>query len=191
MADLTDVERMVNDWERNAAEKAQRYQQMQQQVEQISITESVASGAVAVTVGHNGMPTDVRMTDGVKNMSPDEIAANVLRAMQKAQSKYPERLQEITTATVGEDDTTRHIVATAVEQFPDAPEEDEPQVREAPGRQLRVETEPDEEPPAPPRRPGPPAAPKPPSAPPASRRRGPSDDDDGEDFGDQSFLRRD
>ncbi|SFB61839.1 Conserved DNA-binding protein YbaB [Amycolatopsis marina] len=192
MADLTDVERMVNDWERNAAEKAQRYEQMQRQVEQISITESVASGAVSVTVGHNGLPTDVRMTDGVKNMSPDEIAANVLRAMQKAQSKYPERLQEITAATVGEDSTTRHIVATAVEQFPDAPEEEEPQGREAPGRQLRVETEPDEEP-EPPRRAAPPTppAPKPPPAPPASRRRPPSDDDDGEDFGDQSFLRRD
>lgn len=193
MADLTDVERMVNDWERGATEKAQRYQQMQQQVEQISITESVASGAVAVTVGHNGMPTDVRMTDAVKGMSPDEIAANVLRAMQKAQSKYPQRLQEITATTVGEDDTTRHIVATAVEQFPDAPEEDEPQAREAAGRQLRVETEADDEP-QPPRRPAPPTppAPKPPPTPPAGRRRARSDDDDeGDDFGDQTFLRRD
>jgi hypothetical protein len=134
----------------------------------------------------------VRMTDAVKGMSPDEIAANVMRAMQKAQSKYPQRLQEITAATVGEDDTTRHIVATAAEQFPEAPEEDEPQAREAGGRQLRVETEADE-PQAPPRRPAPPAppAPKPPTTPPAGRRRPRPDDDDGDDFGDQSFLRRD
>jgi hypothetical protein len=69
------------------------------------------------------MPADVRTTDAVKGMSPDEIAANVMRAMQKAQSKYPQRLQEITVATVGEHDTTRHIVATAVEQFPEVPEE--------------------------------------------------------------------
>ncbi|WP_216209340.1 YbaB/EbfC family nucleoid-associated protein [Amycolatopsis aidingensis] len=185
MADLSDIERMVDDWERNAADKAQRYERMQQQVEQISITESVASGAVSVTVGHNGLPTDVRMTEAVRNMSPDEIAANVLRAMQKAQSKYPERLREITAETVGADSTTQHILATAREQFPAEPEEDEPSGPEAPGRQLRVENEETEE-----------AAQQPPGrpAPPPGRGSrgsgsGPADDD--EDFGDQTFLRRD
>ena len=42
MADLADVERMVDDWERDAVAKSQRYQQMQAKVEQISITESQA-----------------------------------------------------------------------------------------------------------------------------------------------------
>ncbi|SFP32631.1 YbaB/EbfC DNA-binding family protein [Amycolatopsis arida] len=193
MADLDDVERMVRNWERGAAETAERYQRMQQQVEQISITESVASGAVSVTVGHNGLPTDVRMTDAVRAMSPDEIAANVLRAMRRAQSRYPERLREITAATVGDDDTTRHLVATAYEQFPSPPEEDEPAAPEPSGRELRVETEADEQE-APPRPPRPPR-----TAPPGpeqgqrgqDRRRPQRSDDDDEDFGDQSFLRRD
>lgn len=88
MADWGDVERMVDDLERDAVEKSRRYQAMQAQVEQISITESVAGGAVSVTVGHNGLPTDIKMTDGVRRMNPDEIAANVMRALQKAQSKY-------------------------------------------------------------------------------------------------------
>ncbi|WP_246258317.1 YbaB/EbfC family nucleoid-associated protein [Amycolatopsis anabasis] len=185
--ELSDVERMVDDWERNAVEKSQRYQAMQQQVEQISITESVAGGAVSVTVGNNGIPTNVAMTEGVRKMSPDEIAANVLKAMQKAQSKYPQKIQEIVAATVGDDDTTRHIVETAVDNFPPAPEEPEEPVREAAPRQLQVETEADDEP-APPRRPTPP---RPSTPPPATRRRPSSDDDDGEDFGDQTFLRRD
>src|SRR4030081_774842 len=106
MADLADVERMVDDWERDAVAKSQRYQQMQAEVEQISITESVANGAVSVTVGHNGLPTDIKMTDAVRKMTPDEIAASVMRAIQKAQSKYPERMQAILAETVGEDDTT-------------------------------------------------------------------------------------
>ncbi|MFI9456860.1 YbaB/EbfC family nucleoid-associated protein [Amycolatopsis sp. NPDC052450] len=176
MAELSDVERMVADWERDAEQKAQRYQRMQEQVEQISITESVASGAVSVTVGHNGLPTDVKMTQAVLKMSPDEIAANVLNAMRKAQSKYPQRLAEITAETVGDDQTTRHLVATAVDNFPAPPEEDEPPPD--PERQLFHHDE--EEP-----RPTSPSAPKP------TPRRKPGSDDDGEDFSDQSFLRRD
>lgn len=186
MADLGDVERMVDNWERDAAERARRYEQLREQVEQISITESVAQGAVSVTVGANGVPTDVSMTDGVRKMSPDEIAANVVRAMRKAQAKYPQRLQEITAATVGEDATTRHLLATAAERFPESPaEEDEPS-RPAPGGQLRVEIE--EEEPETPRRPR--------GQVPRRRPARASEDENGgfddfDDFGGQSFLRRD
>ncbi|WP_344416802.1 YbaB/EbfC family nucleoid-associated protein [Amycolatopsis minnesotensis] len=192
MADLSDVERMVDDWERDAVAKSQRYAEMQERVEQISITGSVAGGAVSVTVGPNGLPTDVGMTDAVLRMRPDEIAANVLRAMRKAQSQYPDRMREIVAGTVGDDDASRHIVATAEENFPPAPEEDEEPAAEAPGRQLRIETEAEDEPPAPkpPRRPEPGGAGEH-----GRRRRGGGDDgDDGDDgdFGeDQTFLRRD
>jgi DNA-binding protein YbaB len=190
VADLAGVERMVDDWERNAKQKAERYQRMQQEVEQISITESAAGGAVSVTVGNNGIPTGVAMTDGVRRLSPDEIAAAVLTAMQKAQSKYPQRIQEIVSETVGDDDTSRHIVATAVENFPPPPEEDEAPPPAVPGRQLRIENEADEEPP-PPLKPQPKPQPqaKPQPRPQPKRRR----DDEGpdDDFGDHTFLRRD
>ncbi|HKS44792.1 MAG TPA: YbaB/EbfC family nucleoid-associated protein [Amycolatopsis sp.] len=179
MADLSDVERMIGDWERNAAQKAQRYQQMQEQVAQISITESVAGGAVSVTVGSNGIPTGISMTDAVRKMSPDQIAANVLKAMQKAQSKFPARLQEIVAETVGDDETSRHIVDTAARSFPPPPEEDEPEPPAEAVREMRIGTAEEEEPPRPPepvRRPAPP------------RRPDPRDD---EDFGDRTFLRRD
>lgn len=177
MSDLSDVERMVDDWERDAVAKSQRYEAMQAQVQQIAITESVANGAVAVTVGHNGLPTAIKMTEAVRAMSPDEIAANVMKAIQKAQSKYPERMAEIVAETVGDDDTSRHIVATAADNFPPAPPEDEPATPEPPRRRLFEAAE--EEPP--PARPAPPAPPRP-------SRPAPPDDDD---FGDQSFLRRD
>ncbi|OZM73730.1 hypothetical protein CFN78_09470 [Amycolatopsis antarctica] len=180
MADLSDVERMVADWERGATEKAARYEQMQRQVEQISITESVASGAVSVTVGHNGLPTDVRMTEAVKSMAAEEIAAAVLAAMRKAQSRYPERLAEITAATVGDDTTTRHILATATEQFPAPLEEDEPSAPEAPRARL-YDREPEDEP-APPRAPRPRAD---------GGRGGGATESDGDDFGGESFMRRD
>jgi DNA-binding protein YbaB len=178
VTDLPDIERMVDDWERDATAKSQRYQAMQAEVEQISLSGAVAGGAVSVTVGPNGLPTSVRMTDGVRSMSPDEIASNVMKALQKAQSQYPGRMREILAETVGDDDTARHLAATAERNFPDAPvEETGPPLQEH--RRL-YETDEESSPP-----PAVPNAPKPPAAP---RRPASSDDDD---FGDQTFLRRD
>lgn len=171
---VPDAMRMIDDWERNATEKAARFQRMAERVEQVSITESVANGAVRVTVGHNGLPTDIAMTDGVRSMEPQQIAANVMAAIRKAQSRYPERLAEILADTVGEDDpAAQHILAKAHESFPPAPEEEPSRHAE---RMLFVDVEEDDE--LPPPRPA-----QPPRA-----NRGPANGDD-EDFGDGTILR--
>lgn len=122
---LSDTMRMIDNWERDTERKAARFQEMSARVEQISITESVAGGAVSVTVGHNGIPTDIAMTDGVREMAPREIAANVMAAIRKAQSRYPAQLAEILAETVGEGDpAAAHIQATAERNFPPAPEDE-------------------------------------------------------------------
>nr|WP_042184851.1 YbaB/EbfC family nucleoid-associated protein [Kibdelosporangium sp. MJ126-NF4]CEL16168.1 hypothetical protein [Kibdelosporangium sp. MJ126-NF4]CTQ94093.1 hypothetical protein [Kibdelosporangium sp. MJ126-NF4] len=115
---LANIERMVDDWEHNAAENATRYQNMQAEVERISITESAADGAVRVTVGPNGIPSNVQMTERVSRMRPDEIAAAVMEAMTRAQSRYPAELARIMGETVGDTPTTQHILATAEAAFP-------------------------------------------------------------------------
>jgi DNA-binding protein YbaB len=117
---LHDVEQMIDRWERDAVEKAARYEDMRQQVERISITGSSADDSVKVTVGHNGIPNDVTMTDGVSRMQPKQIAAAVLEAMRNAQSRYPAELARIMGETVGDDATTRHILAEAERNFPTA-----------------------------------------------------------------------
>jgi DNA-binding protein YbaB len=168
---VSDATRMIDDWERNATEKAARFKEMAEQVEQVSITESVADGAVSVTVGHNGLPTNIAMTEGVLSMEPSEIAASVMAAMRKAQSRYPERLAEILAETVGEDDpASRHILAKAEESFP-APEDED--VGAPQNRMVFADVEDDEEPPPP--RPAPP------------RRVGRQGDDD---FGDDTVFDR-
>lgn len=171
---VSDAMRMIDNWERDATEKAARFQRMAEQVEQVSITESVAGGAVRVTVGHNGLPVDVAMTDGVRGMEPDEIASNVMAAMRKAQARYPERLAEILAETVGEEDpAARHILAKAEESFPAFPE-DEPGPGETRSRMVFADVEEDE--PLPPR-----------PAPPARPTRAPDQSD--EDFGDGTVFR--
>ncbi|WP_433259885.1 YbaB/EbfC family nucleoid-associated protein [Actinosynnema sp. CS-041913] len=122
---LSDIERVIDRWERDAESKAARYREMTGEVERISITGSAANGAVSVTVGANGIPSAVAMTDGVRKLGPDQIAAAVMEAMAQAQSRYPERLAAIMAETVGDDSTTRHLMATARASFPQ-PEGEEP-----------------------------------------------------------------
>jgi hypothetical protein len=169
---LSDTRNMIDDWERNAVEKAAKFQAMADRVSEVRITESVADGAVSVTVGNNGLPTDIAMTDRVKSMAPAEIAANVMAALRKAQAKYPQALAEIVAQTVGDDPAGRHVVATAEANFP-APLEEEPPPS---GTTRRIgDIEEDEGRAAPPPRP-------------PRRSPGSGDGDDG-DFSDQSFLR--
>jgi DNA-binding protein YbaB len=172
---VSDANRMIDDWERDATQKAERFQEMARQVEQVTITESVAGGAVRVTVGHNGLPTDIAMTEQVLRMTPDQIAANVMAGIRKAQSRYPERLAEILADTVGtEDPAAQHIMVTAERNFPPVePDEDEP-AEEPRARYSDVE---DEEPPTP----------RPARPPRSDGRPGGRSDDDG-DFSDESHI---
>jgi DNA-binding protein YbaB len=115
---LANVQRLVDDWERDAEEKAARYESMRQEVERISITASAANGAVSVTVGPNGIPSAVTMTADVSRLRPEQIAAAVMEAMGKAQAGYPAELARIVGQTVGETPSGQHIVAVAEHNFP-------------------------------------------------------------------------
>jgi hypothetical protein len=87
-------------------------------------------------------------------MAPQEIAANVMAAIRKAQSRYPARLAEILAETVGEEDpASQHILATAERNFP--PQQEEEAADEEPMRFSDVEE--DEQPPSAPARPSRPA----------------------------------
>ncbi|WP_086663739.1 YbaB/EbfC family nucleoid-associated protein [Lentzea kentuckyensis] len=131
---MAHVERMVDDWERDADRKAARYQEMAREAGQISITAAAADGAVTVTVGANGIPTHVAMTDAVRRLPPDRIAAAVLEAMRGAQAQFPGRLAEIMAQTVGEDSTTRYLLDQARTTFP--PPADETSRGASPARRL-------------------------------------------------------
>ncbi|MCC8251286.1 YbaB/EbfC family nucleoid-associated protein [Saccharothrix luteola] len=124
---LANVQRLVDDWERAAEQKAARYESMRQEVERISLTRSAAGGAVSVTVGPNGIPSEVSMTEAVSRLRPEQIAAAVMEAMRQAQAAYPAELARIVGETVGDTASGQHIVATAERNFPQV-EADSPPV---------------------------------------------------------------
>jgi DNA-binding protein YbaB len=175
--DISATERMVAEWQQRAAERASKFDAMREQVEQISVTESTGDGAVRVTIGSNGILQDIQIGDSAGKRPMSQLSSEIMRTVQKAQSRIPELMQQAVADTVGTEDTAaQHMLDEARRNFPEAPEEDEP--RSSPGvQEMDLGIEDDEAPP--PRQATPPPRPAP---------RADEDDED-DDWSDGSFLR--
>lgn len=171
---IEDSERMVDDWVRHAQERATKYQAMAERFAELSVTERSSDGTVELTVTSKGILTDLRISEQAGSRTMAEVSAQIMRTLQRAQSRIPELLQDLLTDTVGTQDTVaNHVVDEAKKTFPEPPEEDE-----ADAETMRFDAEMSDEPE--------PTSPPPPSqrpSPPKSRRpRRAGDDDDGDDM---------
>lgn len=176
---IEDSERMVDDWVRHAEERAAKYQLMAERFTEMSVTERSSDGTVELTVSSKGILTDLRIAEQAGARSMAELSAQIMRTVQRAQSRIPELLQDVLADTVGTQDTVaNHVVDEAKKTFPEPPEEDE-----AEDEPMRFEAEIADEPePASP----PPASQRPP-APKPRRPRREGDDDDGDDTHDSIY----
>ncbi|MBB5153080.1 YbaB/EbfC family nucleoid-associated protein [Saccharopolyspora phatthalungensis] len=187
-ADIGAAERMVQQWQERAAEKAEKFSRMQQEIEQIAVTETSRDGSIQVTIGSNGILRDLQLTENASNRPMAKLAAEIMRAVQAAQARVPALMQQAVADTVGlEDPAAQHVLGEARKSFPDPPaDEDEPRQGRSGVPQMRFGIEEDYEEPQRPQPPQRPAAPPPHQQRPSRRR---PDDFDDDDFGDRSFLR--
>lgn len=187
------AERMVSDWNKRIQDAAQRYQAMAERVQELSVTERSAGGAIEVTINSKGILTNLAIAENTKPPSMSQLSGQIMSTVQRAQARIPQLLQEAMAETIGtEDETANRVFAEAKQHFPEPPAEDPPAPE--PDRQLKFGPAADDaEPPLPnPPNPTPPPPPRPTREPPAPppqprRKRGPDDEDD--DFGDQSIMR--
>ncbi len=118
--DPDQIQQRVSQWAQQFADRAQRFEAMRVQVEQIRVTESTADGAVRVTVDSTGSPTDLALSNKIHAMSPPEVAAQIMRCLRRAQGRLAERVRAAMTATVGDDEqVVEHVVAGYRARFPD------------------------------------------------------------------------
>jgi DNA-binding protein YbaB len=102
----------IDAWVAQAKAKAERYQEMRVQAQQINVTDT--EGPVTVTIDSSGNVTDLRIKDH------DELAKAVLLTMRRAQAKLPEKLAEVMAETIGDDrQTVDTIVGTYRAKFPE------------------------------------------------------------------------
>ncbi|MGA6167436.1 YbaB/EbfC family nucleoid-associated protein [Amycolatopsis magusensis] len=181
--DPAEVEARIDQWAQGFADKAQRYQAAQAQVEQIRTSASSPDGTVRVTVRADGSVTDLQFSERIRQIAPSELSAMVLRTMQTAQSQVVGQVGETMQAELGdEDQQTRSLMMEELRsRFP----EPEPEGEEAAGavsEKWDYDDRDDTPPPPPPAAtppPAPPAPPIPPAAGPTRRpNRRPEDGDD-------------
>jgi DNA-binding protein YbaB len=139
----------IDRWAQGFAEKAQRYQAAQQQTERLRLTASSANGVVRVTVGADGNVTGLELGNKVRTMPPEDIAAQILDTMRRAQSGIADRVSEVMTAQLGDEDrqTRAELLDNLRTRFPrqDDEEEEEESPQPPPQRQTRDAAEDDED----------------------------------------------
>ncbi|RZQ63542.1 YbaB/EbfC family nucleoid-associated protein [Amycolatopsis suaedae] len=174
MPDSVDAsEQMVANWTRQVQEAATRYQAMAARMEGQVVTERSRDNLIEVTVNSKGLVTNIAIAEAASGKRMAEVSSQIMRLIQKAQSRIPELLQQAMAETVGTaDNTANSVIAQAQSTFPAPPPEEDPTPPE-PERHLRFGPEDEEEPPARP--------PAPPQPKPIPRRRRTSDDDDDDD----------
>ncbi len=173
--DIAGSEQMLANWNQSIQERAARYQEMATRVQGMTISERSSDGSVELTIGSNGILQNLVINESASGRRMSEVSGEIMKLLQRAQSKIPALLQEAMAETIGTQDETANVLFNeAKKNFPAPPAEDARPAFETNEINFRVE---DDAPPPPPR-----ATPPPPPA----RRRPPSDDDD---FGGESVLR--
>jgi DNA-binding protein YbaB len=174
--DPDEAQRQMDQWAQGFAAKAERYQAAQAQTEQLRLSATSESGAVKVTVGADGGVTDLAFTNKARSIPLDELSAQILSTMRRAQSGIATQVSEVMTEQLGdEDQQTRTLLLDNLRtRFPEL-DEDEPEDDDAEFAEPEDAGPPATPPPAAP--PAPPAA-QPPQAPRPPRRPGGSDEDD-------------
>lgn len=115
----------IEGWAAGLEAKAERYQQMQQRVSEVSATSRSRDGLVRVTVDSGGNVTDLTISDDVRRRSGDEVATAVMSTIRRAQAGITEQVSSVMSETVGDDEATVNAVVSSYRQrFPD-PDADE------------------------------------------------------------------
>jgi hypothetical protein len=103
-------------WAEQVAENARRYQELEDRVAGLSITETSADGAIRVTVSASGQLTALELRETGTPL--DLVAEEIMSCLGRAQARIPDLLGQTVFDTVGTQDPSAHlIVADARKRF--------------------------------------------------------------------------
>jgi DNA-binding protein YbaB len=126
-ADPDEMPRRLSQWAQGFADKAEQFHAMRSQVEQVQVFESSRDGAVRVTVDSRGALTELAFTDRIREVSPPELAAQVMACVRRAQQQLAPLVQDAMQATVGSENLlVDNVVSGYRERFGDNPDRRSP-----------------------------------------------------------------
>lgn len=135
MRDPDEAMRRVNDWAAGFARKAERYAAAKERTEQLKLSAASPDGTVRVTVGADGVVSDLAFSAKTRTIPPDELARMVLATMRRAQAGITERVAEVMNEEIGDEDreTRAALLGALSARFdPEDPEDGPPAPPETP-----------------------------------------------------------
>jgi DNA-binding protein YbaB len=115
----------IDTWAASVSARAQAAQELSERVSMLSVSATGRDGAVEVTVAGSGAMTGLHLDNRVLRWPADEIAAEVMSVMRRAQGQLAARVAAIAEETVGADsETGRAVVDGFARRFP-APADDD------------------------------------------------------------------
>ena len=96
-------------WKGRIDKLAADTQAMSERFQQVRVTVHDRSGLAQVTVDSTGALVDLRLTDRIHRVPPDEVARAIMATLGQARTQLADRSQEIITETVGDSPAARAI----------------------------------------------------------------------------------
>ena len=124
-------------WADGLAAKAERYRAAQERTEEIRLSSANTDGSVRVTVRADGSVTDLELSGRARTMPLDELSAQILTTMRRAQAGIAGQVAEVLTEEIGDDEDpqTRSLMLDNLRtRFPDPdpdPDSDETEAEDA------------------------------------------------------------
>ncbi|MDQ0383103.1 YbaB/EbfC family nucleoid-associated protein [Amycolatopsis thermophila] len=127
MRDPDEAAARVDAWAQGLAAKAERYRAAQQRTEEIRLTSANTDGSVRVTVRADGSVTGLDLSGRARTMPLDELSAQILTTMRRAQAGIASRVAEVMAEEVGDEDpqTRSMLVDNLRSRFPDPDADDD------------------------------------------------------------------
>jgi hypothetical protein len=126
-----DAEAWIRSWSASVSARAEAAAEMASRVGALTATATGADGAIRVTVDGSGGLADLRLDNRVQRIPGEELAAEILRVMRRAQASLADEVGSVVHATVGNDsETGRAVIDSFERRFPAEPADDEQGRRE-------------------------------------------------------------
>jgi len=117
-----EIARRITEWRAGVAEQAKRYDAASRAIDEVTVSETAAGGAIMITVASSGIPTDLRLGEDVGRMKPDQIAAQIMACLRRAQARLADRVGAAVADTVGGGAGAEAIVGQYQHRFPRPPD---------------------------------------------------------------------
>ncbi len=134
-ADPTKAAEELEKWAAGLEKKARGYTQLQERLDETSVTAAVRQGAIVVTVDSNGVPTRLELTERARELPAGQLAEEIMGCMRQAQARLREQVRALVADTVpADDEPARNLVGQYERRFPgvidEEPDEDDDRIGE-------------------------------------------------------------